>query len=324
MSWRPGGRSWTACRSVSHVVASDGRKAGRQRAGSCEAKRRMQRLTCALGGASLEGAKGGRAERRCGGRLRGARDSSHLHAVCMPTPVQHVPTLRVNQALPTPSGEHGDASRPLPHRTGWAASALRQAVFRRAAALLRAALRRWAAGSAANPRCARRRPPHTHLAPSPWRVVLRRARAAAAPSSLLAAQAQAAPAPPLEEEGVDAAQFFDPRMGARGLKKMNRRARATFEFVEEGELQRQADAFRCASRVEGGRGPVPSDWGGKQTLKSGVCGSLSFLQAPVAVRQGRQAAPRVAAAAAQAAHRPAGRRAGPGARRLGFRSGLAA
>lgn len=39
--------------------------------------------------------------------------------------------------------------------------------------------------------------------------------------------------------------FFDPRMGDRGAKKLTRRARATFEFVEEGELQRRADHFKC-------------------------------------------------------------------------------
>lgn len=62
--------------------------------------------------------------------------------------------------------------------------------------------------------------------------------------------AEAAEAGGAEAAAPDSDAFFDPGIGARGLKKLNRRARATFEFVHEGEFQRQAELFRCANCVD--------------------------------------------------------------------------
>ncbi len=39
-------------------------------------------------------------------------------------------------------------------------------------------------------------------------------------------------------------RFFDPALGNRGLRRMDRRPRASFQFVEEGKLQKQAEIGR--------------------------------------------------------------------------------
>lgn len=57
--------------------------------------------------------------------------------------------------------------------------------------------------------------------------------------------------------GPEESEFFDPGIGARALKKLQRRPRATFDFVEGGEFQRAAEAFRWVffgwGRVQVGR-----------------------------------------------------------------------
>jgi hypothetical protein len=79
---------------------------------------------------------------------------------------------------------------------------------------------------------------------------------AEAPPAHLAA---GAPPPPQEDA------FFDPRMGDRGLRKLERRARPTFEFVQEGEFQKQAEIFRsvqlCCWTQCCGCGVLPSGVG---------------------------------------------------------------
>lgn len=39
-------------------------------------------------------------------------------------------------------------------------------------------------------------------------------------------------------------RFFDPIIGNRGLRRLERRPRASFQFVEEGKLQKQAELGR--------------------------------------------------------------------------------
>lgn len=56
---------------------------------------------------------------------------------------------------------------------------------------------------------------------------------------LPAPEPEPAPAAPPEESA-----FFDPRMGARALKRMDRRKRSAFEFVQEGQYQKQAEIMR--------------------------------------------------------------------------------
>ena len=43
-------------------------------------------------------------------------------------------------------------------------------------------------------------------------------------------------------------RFFDPGLGSRGLRRMQRRPRASFQFVEEGKLQKQAEMGRLRVR----------------------------------------------------------------------------
>ncbi len=38
--------------------------------------------------------------------------------------------------------------------------------------------------------------------------------------------------------------FYDPDVGDRGLRRMQRKARPTFEFVKQGAFQRQAEKQR--------------------------------------------------------------------------------
>ncbi len=39
--------------------------------------------------------------------------------------------------------------------------------------------------------------------------------------------------------------FFDPRMTSAASKRVSRKTRATFDFVQEGTFQKQAEEFRC-------------------------------------------------------------------------------
>ncbi len=41
--------------------------------------------------------------------------------------------------------------------------------------------------------------------------------------------------------------FFDPRMTSAASKRLNRKSRATFDFVQEGVFQKQAEEFRYAA-----------------------------------------------------------------------------
>lgn len=43
-------------------------------------------------------------------------------------------------------------------------------------------------------------------------------------------------------------RFFDPGLGNRGLRRMQRRPRASLTFVEEGKLQKQAEIGRLRVR----------------------------------------------------------------------------
>lgn len=54
-------------------------------------------------------------------------------------------------------------------------------------------------------------------------------------------------------------RFFDPTIGNRGLRRLERRPRASFQFVEEGQLQKQAEQDRLRVRrcVCWRRGLVP-------------------------------------------------------------------
>lgn len=51
-----------------------------------------------------------------------------------------------------------------------------------------------------------------------------------------------------KQKEIDAEKFFDPGLGDRGLKRMERRPRAAFQFVEEGKLQKQAEIGRLRAR----------------------------------------------------------------------------
>ncbi|KAL4423323.1 hypothetical protein ABPG77_006118 [Micractinium sp. CCAP 211/92] len=45
-----------------------------------------------------------------------------------------------------------------------------------------------------------------------------------------------------------AAKFFDPAIGNRGLRRLDRRPRTSFQFVEEGKLQKQAELGRLRAK----------------------------------------------------------------------------
>jgi hypothetical protein len=47
---------------------------------------------------------------------------------------------------------------------------------------------------------------------------------------------------------IPARRFFDPEIGNRGLRRLERRPRASFQFVEEGKLQKQAEIGRLRVR----------------------------------------------------------------------------
>lgn len=53
----------------------------------------------------------------------------------------------------------------------------------------------------------------------------------------------------------DAAKFFDPSLGTRELRRLERRPRASFQFVEEGKMQKQAEMGRLRAKFgdEGAR-----------------------------------------------------------------------
>jgi hypothetical protein len=53
---------------------------------------------------------------------------------------------------------------------------------------------------------------------------------------------------PAEDVGPSPESFFDPELGDRGLKRMERRRRAGFSFVEEGNFQKQAEIQRLRVR----------------------------------------------------------------------------
>ena len=47
---------------------------------------------------------------------------------------------------------------------------------------------------------------------------------------------------------VAARSFFDPELGVRGLRKLDRRRRAGFDFVQEGTFQKLAETQRLKVR----------------------------------------------------------------------------
>ena len=67
----------------------------------------------------------------------------------------------------------------------------------------------------------------------------------AAPHSLFVWTASQAPAMICMMRGLlHACSFYDPDVGDRGLRRMQRKARPSFEFVKQGVFQRQAERQR--------------------------------------------------------------------------------
>lgn len=64
---------------------------------------------------------------------------------------------------------------------------------------------------------------------------------AAAPAAKPAARLDLAPAPTVH---ADDDEFFDPAIGSRALRRLQRRARPELRFVEEGKYQKQAETTR--------------------------------------------------------------------------------
>jgi hypothetical protein len=60
-----------------------------------------------------------------------------------------------------------------------------------------------------------------------------------------AGAAAAAAAPPDSDD-----RFFDPTIGNRALRRLERRPRASLQFVEEGRFQKQAETARLRVRAE--------------------------------------------------------------------------